>query len=441
MIKGNSDQTDGAGCPLPDTVSGTGQSPAASRPGSRDILLVDDNLDVARAVEIAFRMAGHRLHRAAGAEEAHSLLALRRFDAVILDLNFTQGRSDGSEGLACLARIMADDPASCVVVLTAHGGIRTAVAAMQVGARDFAVKPWSNADLIAKVEAAIARRPPAAAPPQGAAPEADPAPRLLGESAPMVALRDLIRRVGPTAAGVAITGLSGSGRTLAALALHAASAHAAERPLRIDLRDRGAWDQLAGASGSVILRHPDRLGEVEQAQLLAALPDSARTIAIAHSMAPIVPALMRRIAVVEIAVPPLAARGEDAVLLARHFLRQAAERFGRAEPVLGPAAIEAIRGAIWTDEVRGLALAMERALLLTEGDEIDAALLSAARPVVPPAAATQADPESRAFDLERTEKAMIESALREHGHNISHAARALGLSRAALYRRMERHGL
>ncbi len=438
MNKGKFDKIGDTGCPLPDTVSGTGQSPAASRPGSRDILLVDDNPDVARAIEIAFRMAGHRLHRAAGAEEAHSLLALRRFDAVILDLNFSQGRSDGSEGLACLARIMADDPTARVVVLTAHGGIRTAVAAMQAGARDFVVKPWSNADLIAKVETAIARRPPASAPPQGASPEAEPVPRLLGESAPMLALRDLVRRVGPTAAGVAITGPSGSGRTLAALALHAASAHAAERPLRIDLRDRRAWDQLAGASGSVILRHPDRLGEVEQAQLLAALPDSARIIAIADSMAPIVPALMRRIAVVEIAVPPLAARGEDAVLLARHFLRQAAERFGRAEPVLGPAAIEAIRGAVWTDDVRGLALAMERALLLTDGDQIDASLLSAARPAAAPPPANR---EERAFDLERTEKAMIESALREHGHNISHAARALGLSRAALYRRMERHGL
>jgi DNA-binding NtrC family response regulator len=441
MKKRLSEQADGKACPLPDRVSGTGQSRAASSPDSRNILLVDDNPDVARAVEIAFRMAGHRLHRAAGAEEAHSLLARRRFDAVILDLNFSRGRSDGSEGLACLARIMADDPAACVVVLTAHGGIRTAVAAMQAGARDFAVKPWSNADLIAKVEAAVARRPAGGAPPQGSPPEAEPVPRLLGESAPMLALRDLVRRVGPTAAGVAITGPSGSGRTLAALALHAASAHAAERPLRIDLRDRAAWDQLVGANGSVVLRHPDRLGEVEQEQLLAAIPDSARTIAIAGSMAPVVPALMRRIAVVEIAVPPLAARGEDVVLLARHFLRRAAERFGRAEPVLGPAALAAIRAAVWTDEVRGLALAMERALLLTEGDAVDAALLSAARPTTQPAAATAADPGERAFDLERTEKALIESALREHGHNISHAARALGLSRAALYRRMERHGL
>lgn len=443
MMKRLSDKGDNKDCPLPDRVSGIGQSQAASSQQPREILLVDDNPDVARAIEIAFRIAGHRLHGAAGAEEAHSLLARRRFDAVILDLNFSQGRSDGSEGLACLARIMADDPAACVVVLTAHGGIRTAVAAMQSGARDFAVKPWSNADLIAKVEAAIARRPASAARPSGSPPEAErePVPRLLGESAPMIALRDLVRRVGPTAAGVAITGPSGSGRTLAGLAIHAASAHARERPLRIDLRDRAAWDQLAGASGSVILRHPDRLGEVEQEQLLAALPDSARTITICDSTGPVMPALMRRIAVVEIAMPPLAARGEDPVLLARHFLRRAAERFGRAEPVLGAAAVAAIRSAVWTDEVRGLALAMERALLLTDGEAIDAALLCAARPSSPTTAATAAEPGKRAYDLERTEKAMIESALREHGHNISHAARALGLSRAALYRRMERHGL
>lgn len=118
----------------------------------RTILLIDDNPAVFGAMDIAFRMAGHRLDGAKGPEEAMSRLATRRYDAILLDLNFTPGESSGEQGLACLARIMADDPAACVIVLTAHSGIRIAVAAMQAGARDFAMKPWRNADLLARVE-------------------------------------------------------------------------------------------------------------------------------------------------------------------------------------------------------------------------------------------------------------------------------------------------
>ncbi|WP_374406408.1 sigma-54-dependent transcriptional regulator [Pelagerythrobacter sp.] len=405
----------------------------------RAILLIDDNPAVARAMEIAFGMAGHALDIAPTPEEAFSRLARRHYDAIVLDLNFTAGKTDGREGLACLKRIMADDPSACVVVLTAHGGMRTAVTAMQAGARDFAVKPWNNADLIAKVEAAIARRP--AAPVVGRTAVADKTvaqPRLLGNDPAMEALRDLVRRVGPTEAGVAVTGPPGAGRTLAALALHAASAHTATPPLRIDLRDEAAWAALDGARGTVTLRHADRLDEIAQGRLLARLPADARAIAIGDSVAELSPALRRRIATVELAMPPLAQRTGDIPLLADHFLRTAAERFGRPVPRLTPAAEAAIRTTDWPDEVRGLALAMERAVLLADSGVVDAATLS---PAASPALAERAGNAERDYDLDRSEKAMIAAALAEHRHNVSHAARALGLSRGALYRRMERYGL
>ena len=424
-----------------DTVSGTGQPSGMSSAICRAILLVDDNAEVARAVEIAFRMAGHDVERVESAQAAYSLLAQRSFDAIVLDLNFSPGQSDGSEGLACLERIIADDPATCVVVLTAHGGVRTAVAAMQAGARDFAVKPWSNADLIAKVERAIARDPvPATATPHLTSEGSAPA-RLLGESAAMERLRAMIRRFGPTPAGVTITGPEGSGRTTAARAVHAASANAGEEPVQIDLRDLEQWEHIAAAGGSLILRHPDRLDELAQDRLLSVLPEPCRPIAIARSLAGIGPALLRRIAVMEIPVPALSSRGDDVVLLAEHFLRMTAERYGRPRPTLTDAAMEAIRAAEWPDEVRGLALTMERALLLAEGTEIGCAEIDAALPATIPATREHEQDRSASFDLERTEKAMIEAALREHRHNITHAATALGLSRAALYRRMERHGL
>ncbi|WP_459789934.1 sigma-54-dependent transcriptional regulator [Alteriqipengyuania sp. 357] len=412
----------------------------SSRKASLAILLIDDRPEVATAMEIAFRMAGHDLTVAHDPEEAFSQLARSRFDGIVLDLNFSPGKSDGKEGLACLERIMADDPAACVVVLTAHGGVRMAVAAMQAGARDFAVKPWNNADLVAKVEAAVARAPLAPpAPADTLSPDREAAPaRILGESATIEQLRQMIRRVGPTMAGVAITGPSGAGRMLAALAVHAASADAANAPLRIDLREDHALDSLDAATGSAILRFPDRLDELAQDRLATLLSDRIRPIAIVDRIDALTPTLRRRIATMELAVPPLAQRRDDIALLARHFATNAATRFGRPAPRLTQAAESALREADWPDEVRGLAAAIERAVLLSDDGTIDTGALALGMHA-PSAAAGEGDRSS--YDLDRSEKAMIAAALAEHHHNVSHAAKALGLSRGALYRRMERHGL
>ncbi|MFC0686780.1 sigma-54-dependent transcriptional regulator [Novosphingobium clariflavum] len=433
--------------PQADTVSANGQAGGLSSDSA--ILLVDDNPAVAGAMQIAFRVAGRRIETASGPEEALSRLASRRFDAILLDMNFTPGQSSGEEGLALLARIMADDPGACVLVITAHSGIRIAVAAMQAGARDFVMKPWRNGDLMAKVEAAIARGPslgPGAVAGMAVGGDASSSSGsggagpvgLLGESAAMQGLRDLVRRVAPTPAGVTVTGPSGSGRMLTALAVHAASAHGGGAPRRIDVRDGSAWAGLPQGPGTVILRHPDRLGEVDQARLLDRLVPQLRCIAIVDDLGALTPAMRRRIATVEIAVPPLAQREGDAVLLARHFARLAAERFARPSPRLTAAAEEAIAATRWDDEVRGLALAIERAVLLAEDGTIDAAALAA--PAAPRRAEGTASAEA-SFDLTDAERAMIEAALREHRHNVTHAAAALGLSRGALYRRMARHGL
>jgi DNA-binding NtrC family response regulator len=188
----------------------------------------------------------------------------------------------------------------------------------------------------------------------------------------------------------------------------------------------------------VILRHPDRLDAVAQARLLDRIPAGVRCIAIADSILPLSPALQRRIATMAVAVPPLAERGDDAVLLARHFARVAAERFGRQAVRLSDAAEAAIRATDWPDQVRGLALAIERAVLLADDGTIDAAALALPVAVATPAT-TEAD--GGGFDLNDAERALIVAALQEHRHNVTHAATALGLSRGALYRRMARYGL
>lgn len=425
----------GPHCSSPDGVSGNGQP--ASSSSALSILLIDDNPHVAESLGHAVRLAGHALDRADGPEEALSRMAGRRYEAILLDLNYAAGRTDGEEGLALLARILADDAHARVVVITAHSGIRIAVDAMRAGARDFVMKPWRNADLLAKIERAVAGGDAAPAPLAGH-PSPEPA-LLIGDSAAMVRVRDLIRRVGPTMAGVVVTGASGSGRSLVASAIHAASGQAAAPMIRVDLRDPEAWDRIGEAHDTLLLRHPDQLGEVEQARLLERVPATVRVLAIADDATAIRPALARRVAAVEIAVPPLAGRGEDALLLARHFVRLAAERHGRAVPRITPAAEAAVLRGPWPDQVRGLAAAVERAVLLGDGDTLDAALLLPP-PAMPVTMAAESTESSR-FDLEENERAMIEAALREHHHNVTHAAAALGLSRGALYRRMERHGL
>ncbi|GAA3265689.1 hypothetical protein GCM10020258_33720 [Sphingomonas yabuuchiae] len=173
-----------------------------------------------------------------------------------------------------------------------------------------------------------------------------------------------------------------------------------------------------------------------QARLLDRLRPEDRYITIADDPRAITPALARRIAAVEIAAPSLAERQDDVPLLARHFARIAAERHGLPAPRFTPAAEALLATAHWPDEARGLAAAIERALLLGEQGVIEAALLA------PPVAPNAAPALSRAsFDLDESERVMIEAALVEHHHNVTQAAQALGLSRGALYRRMARHGL
>ncbi|MBR0551200.1 sigma-54-dependent Fis family transcriptional regulator [Sphingomonadaceae bacterium LXI357] len=400
--------------------------------------MVDDDPAVGRAMKIAFEIAGHRLDLATGPEEAYSRLAERRYDAILLDLNFGPNKTDGEEGLRCLRRIMADDPDACVLVITAHSGIRIAVTAMQLGASDFAIKPWRNANLIAKVGAAIERKAGSASAVVAAPMVAGRPVGLLGESQAMEHLRDLVRRVGSTVADVIITGRPGSGRSLTASAILAAARDSTGQPeIRIDLRDRSAWGRLDQPASALVLRHPDQLDPIAQEQLLERLPSTSRCIAIAGSIDPIGPALRRRIATIEIAVPTLDARGDDSVLLARHFARLASERFGKPVVRLSEAAEALVRTTHWPDEVRGLALAVERAVLLAEDQIIKASAL-APSPVADPGESSGGDD---GFDLGDAERTIIEAALRAHHHNVTQAAAALGLSRGALYRRIARYGL
>ena len=406
------------------------------------ILLIDDNPDVAQAIRLAFAGAGHRVDTAVAPEEAFSALARRRYDAILLDLNFTQGQTSGVEGFACLARILADDPAAAVVVITAHSGVRIAVAAMQTGALDFVMKPWRNADLIARVEAAIAKRLRPGAPLEAGPQIVAGQPRLLGESPAIVEARAIIRKIAPTRASVLITGPSGAGRSLAAQLIHEGSPFADDPATMIDTRDPDAWERIGGCHryADPAVSGRTRRGDARPVARPAARPIAAdrsrrsagpSDIAAAqrgrHHRACVAAAFRageRRV----VARPALCMDGGGTVMTSRCRCspRRPNPSSSRSAGMTMCAGWPRRSSApcCWTKSGRSTAQRWQRGWCRRSPRPHP-------RPPVAPLDVSLWD----------SERVMIEAALRHHGHNVSKAAAALGLSRPALYRRMTRYGL
>jgi len=407
------------------------------------ILVIDDDPDIVRAATLLLERNGMRVLGASDPDAAWVRLAEGPVDAILLDLNFARGRTSGEEGFRMLDRLIAADRNAVVVVVTGHSGIAVAVQAMRGGASDFVIKPWSNERLLATVERAVAlRRAKLSAAPAMAGEEAL---LMLGEAPEIEAARGLIARVGPTDAAVLVTGPPGSGKTLAAQMLHRASPRA-ERPLvTLDaaVADLATIEArvAAAADATLLIEAVDSLAPVLQPELARRL-GGIRAIATsrldrAGTRAALTDDLRFRLNTVEIALPPLAGRGDDAVQLARHFCALFAGRYGQPLRPLTDEAARAIAADRWPDGVHGLRQAIERAVLLGGGEAIDVAALGLALPedAIEPRA-IRAD-----LNLGRSEAVLVSAALKRHAFNVSRAAAELGLTRAALYRRMAKYGL
>lgn len=400
------------------------------------------------AAGLLLRRHGWRMLTAADPEAAWSVLAAEPVDAVLLDLNFTRGAVSGEEGLKGLRALMAHDPDMVVVVVTGHSGINVAVAAMRAGAADFVMKPWSNDRLIATLSDALdlrRRRMEAsshASTRDDGLGEAEP---ILGGSAAMARLRHLIERAGAARAPVLIHGGPGDGKDMVARALHR-QAGGAEPMVKIDLTvsDAAQLVQAAPPQATVLL---DRLEEADgtvQLALLGALERRAdlRTISASRLGAAALyksvrQDLLYRLNVIEIDIPPLNTRPEDVLSLARHYLALFARRHGKPARPLSEDAAGALVSAAWPGGARELRTRMERAVLLGEGREFDASDFD----LQPGKAGANEAPPPPSPSLAQTERVLVEAALKRHNFNVSRAAVELGLTRAALYRRMAKHGL
>jgi DNA-binding NtrC family response regulator len=404
---------------------------------SPHILVIDDDPDIVKAATLLLTRHGMTVTGAGDPGAAWVKLAERRFDAILLDLNFARGRTSGEEGFAMLERLIAADGDAVVIVVTGHSGIAVAVRAMRDGASDFVIKPWSNERLLATTERAVAlsRAKRAVAP----VPAEGEGALLLGEDAGIARVRDLIARVAPTDAAVLVRGPAGSGKSLVARALVAGSRRGGAV---VTVDGGGALPEGPDvpAAGTLVIEDVDAIPRGAQAGWVRRI-GAARVIATsrldrAGLRAALVDDLLYRINTVEIDLPRLGDRGGDAVGLARHFVDLFAARYARPVRPIAEEAQRAIAADRWPDDVRGLRQACERAVLLGTGAVHDVADFAIALPADDPVPRAVAD-----LNLARGEKAMVAAALRRHAFNVSRAAAELGLTRAALYRRMEKHGL
>ena len=449
-------------------------------------VVVDDDPDIALAARLALRDMFERIETLNSPADLLPLLKSESPDAILLDLNFERAKTDGREGLDYIGKIRAIDPDAAVVIITAHGAVSIAVEAIKAGASDFVAKPWSNERLEATVRsAAILRRSRMDARiERGRATELAQSPDtpLLGSSAAMERVRMLIERAAPTDANVLILGENGTGKEIVAREIHRQSRRSDKPMVSIDLGATSetlfeselfghAKGAFTGAAGERIgrLKAADRsslfLDEIGnlplhlQPKLLTALEQrevlpvgSNKPIAIdvrviaATNVSPdqlsdekrFRQDLLFRLNTIEIELPPLRQRRDDIPVLLDHYLRLYERKYERPQRQLPPAVLQSLIEHDWPGNVRALRHAAERAVIMAEGERYRTDDFPLPRRVNSSGSVPST---SETLNLDQLEKQMIERALRMHHFNISLAAGELGLSRGALYRRMEKHGL
>jgi len=452
------------------------------------ILIADDQPDVLAALRLLLKSENYSIVTASSPSGVLKIVESEDLDLVLIDLNYARDTTSGSEGLELLPRIQAIDATLPAVVMTAWGSVDVAVEAMRRGARDFIQKPWDNARVLAvvrtQIELAQALR-------RGQRLEAEnltlrddgasaKLSQVIAESPAMKSIMNIVQRIGPADANVLITGENGTGKEVIAHALHAVSGRASKPlvPVNAGALAEGLFEsELFGhVRGAFTDARTDRVGRFEladggtlfldeianvplnlQAKLLRVLETgefervgSSKTRKVNVRVLSATNADLRadmsegkfrqdlifRLNTVEIHLPPLRDRREDIAPLAEHFLRQLSERYRRHRMVFTPQALEALRQHSWPGNVRELDHVIERAVLMCGTNTVTA--MDLALQTTPDA---QVSARLEEMSLEDAERLLIQKALARFEGNANRAAEALGLSRSALYRRLQKYGL
>jgi DNA-binding NtrC family response regulator len=452
-----------------------------SNPTAR-LLIADDQRDVLEALRLLLKPEGFAVETASSTSAVLDAVKTREFDALLIDLNYARDTTSGQEGLDLLTRIQEMDSTLPVIVMTAWGSVELAVEAMRRGARDFIQKPWENARLLSilrtQIELSGALRRGQRLEAENRLLRAEGLPTFIAESDAMQPVLRLISSIGPSDANVLITGEHGSGKEVVARTLYALS-NRSSRPLvavntgglpegvfesELFGHVRGAFtDAKSDRIGRFELAHGgtlflDEIANIplsQQAKLLRVLESgemervgssqtrrldvrviSATNADLNHEVASgrFRQDLLFRLNTVEIQIPPLRERRQDIAPLATHFLNRYAQRYRKPARNTDPSAMQAMLEYGWPGNVRELDHAIERAVLLASGETIRVSDL---------ALRSSRDTPQRLEDLslEDVESFLIRKAIERHSGNITQAADALGLSRSALYRRLQKYGI
>ena len=464
------------------------------------VLIVDDDNDILTAGKLLLKRHFSHLTTCSKPEKLPEIMSHSRFDAIMLDMNFGPGESSGKEGYRWLQTILRIEPQAVVVMITAHGGIEIAVEAIKLGATDFIAKPWQNEKVVATLTTAVLlgkTRNEATQLRHTNKLLADDTNNahhqpLLAQSSSMQDVLSLIKRSAPTDANVLILGENGTGKELVARELHRQSLRSEQIFMSVDLgaiseslfeselfgHKKGAFTgansdrigRLEAASGGTLFL--DEIGNLPlhlQAKLLTVLEQRqviplGSNKAIAFDVRIIAATnvskkslneesrfrqdLLFRLNTVEILIPPLRERTADIAAITAHYISVYCKKYAKDKKHLSLDVLKVIEEYSWPGNVRALRHAVERAIILSESEQLNAEDFQLERenkykesPLNEQFRVTEQEESDTEHNLDKIEKLAIEKALRTYRYNISHTAKALGLTRAALYRRMEKHEL
>jgi DNA-binding NtrC family response regulator len=449
------------------------------------ILMIDDDEDVLLAAKMLLKKNNHHVIIEKNPKKIPFLLNNDTYDVILLDMNFSKDITSGKEGFYWLQQIREKDPNAVVILITAFGDVEMAVKALKEGATDFILKPWQNEKLIATVSTAMRLKQSynevdklKKAKEMLEAQISQPFRDIIGQSAALKDVFALIDKVAKTDANVLILGENGTGKELVARAIHQKSNRHDASFVSVDMgaitetlfeselfghrkgaftdarEDRPGRFELANG-GTLFLDEIGNLSMALQGKLLSALQSRQVTRVGSNSPVPVdirlicatnMPLhqmvkegtfrqdLLYRINTVEMHIPPLCERIDDIPMLATHFLRHYARKYRKDVSQISPAAMDKLKRYAWPGNVRELQHALERAVIMTDSNTLtDSDFLFSRNP------SSTTPPDT--LNLDEVEKAAIVKAVQMHHGNISKAAEELGLTRASLYRRMEKYGI
>jgi DNA-binding NtrC family response regulator len=445
------------------------------------VLIIDDDVDVLTAVRLLLKPEVKEIVTEKNPENIRSILAKQTFDVILLDMNFNSSINTGNEGFYWLNKIKEFKSEAAVIMITAYGDIDLAIRSLKEGAFDFVVKPWHNEKLINTITQAAKSKSQTSASLKLQTAKPVIGSELIGESEVMQDIFYKVHKIAPTDANILILGENGTGKDLIAKAIHQQSLRADKAFIKVDVgaltdslfeselfgHKKGAFTDAredrqgrfeSANKGTLFLDEIGNIGLVQQAKLLTVLQNRQVTKLGTNAPIPIdirlicatnVPMLelanetrfrkdlIYRINTVEIIVPPLRKRGRDIILLANHFCKIYSNKYLKPVLQFDDTAIDKLLHYHFPGNVRELQYAIERAVIMSDDNILRAQDLIFS----PIESVNVVEEETISTNLSSVEKNTILRVIEKHNGNISKAAKELGITRTALYRRLNKYDL